>query len=336
MKKKNIEPLPTKTISASTEVKPTRSAPDGILKPDSGRPGLADQFFSTLALVCRIPLPFSFTFRAQRLDLWLPVTALFQSLVFITGLGLFGFIFRDPNLALIAAFMLLYGCFNLFHFDGLLDTADAFLGAFDWDKRLAILKDPRVGVYGIFTACMYLILKLMILQSLLGHLPALSLSIYVFPLAGKTAASLIPAIYPPAKNEGLGALAAGSRLRFVVAGFLLACALYTLLFLVFSLFTNFSFLQIKKPYQDAASFSLKHHFWNVPLNDIFLIRLLISLGFTSLIIILSALITALFLGRLYQKGLGGYTGDTLGAAVELGELVYLTGLFLLVQWGVLI
>lgn len=297
--------------------------------PQAKQTGL-DHFLSTIALVCRIPLPFSFTFSAQRLDFWLPMTALFQSLIFVIGLGVFAFMFRDMNLALAAALILLYGCFNLFHFDGLLDTADAFLGAFDRDKRFAILKDPRIGVYGVFAAFIYLALKLMILQSLFGVFAGSLASsgfvrspieilwyILIFPLSGKTAAAIIPALFPPAKQEGLGALAAGSRKGFVLAGFLLSLAIYAILcFGIAALLSRVSALEARA----AALETVKDlHIGAV--------------GMAGILLVISAFMPSIFLGRLYKKGLGGYTGDTLGAAVELGELIYLGALFVLIRWS---
>jgi cobalamin synthase len=38
----------------------------------------------------------------------------------------------------------------------------------------------------------------------------------------------------------------------------------------------------------------------------------------------SAALAAAFVAKLYERGVGGYTGDALGAAVELGELCHLT------------
>lgn len=288
-----------------------------------------DYFLSTIALVCRIPLPFSFTFSAQRLDFWLPVTALFQSLIFVIGLGFFAFMFRDLNLALVVALILLYGCFNLFHFDGLVDTADAFLGAFDRDKRFAILKDPRIGVYGVFAAFIYLVLKLMILQSFFGVFAGSLASsgfvrspievlwyILIFPLSGKTAAAIIPVMFPPAKQEGLGALAAGSRKGFVVAGFLLSLALYAILF-----FGIAALLSRVSPLEARAALGT--------VKDLHIG----AVGMAGILLVISAFMPSFFLGRLYKKGLGGYTGDTLGAAVELGELIYLGTLLVVIRWS---
>jgi adenosylcobinamide-GDP ribazoletransferase len=43
-------------------------------------------------------------------------------------------------------------------------------------------------------------------------------------------------------------------------------------------------------------------------------------GFSAILI---ASLTGLFYARLYRSGLGGYTGDALGAAVETAELLHL-------------
>ncbi|WP_304226563.1 adenosylcobinamide-GDP ribazoletransferase [Gracilinema caldarium] len=311
------------------------------VQPDAESPPSAvDRFLSSLSLVCRVPLPFSFTFSAARLDFYLPITALFQSMLFSLGFAAGAWFFRDLALAALTALMLQYGAFNLFHFDGLLDTADAFLGAFDREKRFQILKDPRIGVYGIFTALSYLSFKFLILVSMMSFLfpafagrashsillsPPLFL-LLLFPLAGKTAGSLIPAIYEPAKQEGLGALAAGSRLRSTMLGFLAALALYLAVPLLL-----FIFASPESPIR-MNLFIPKDAFWQS--SGFFrweLITFLQLFLFAACLAFLSSLTSGLAIGGLYKKGLGGYTGDSLGAAIELGELLYLLALFVWIQ-----
>ena len=46
-----------------------------------------------------------------------------------------------------------------FHEDGLADMADGIGGAFTRDKRLAIMKDSRIGTYGSVSLLMALLLK---------------------------------------------------------------------------------------------------------------------------------------------------------------------------------
>ena len=304
---------------------------------------IKDQFLSTLSLVCRIPIPFSFTFNVKRLDLWLPLTSLFQSVLFGLSLALFFLLFRSLELAVLSAFAVYYGVFNLFHFDGLLDTADAFLGAFEREKRQEILKDPRLGVYAVFAGIIYMAAKILVLLSILNllnlyspysqissytplaALPLQSLKalsyrnvmglymLFLFPLAGKTGAALIPGIFLPARAEGLGALAKGSKAGFSLLGSGLS-------FLLYSLVCLGTFL--------GLPFSL-------PMSWDMLLPMLLDMLMALAIMVFSAVIVGLYIGRLYQKGLGGYTGDSLGAAIELGELLYLLILYVLMQRGML-
>jgi adenosylcobinamide-GDP ribazoletransferase len=307
---------------------------------------IKDQFLSTLSLVCRIPIPFSFTFNVKRLDLWLPLTSLFQSLLFGLSLALFILLFRSLELSVLSALAVYYGVFNLFHFDGLLDTADAFLGAFEREKRQEILKDPRLGVYAVFTGIIYITAKILVLLSLLNlcspcsfyspyspyssyspraalpfqSLKALSFRnvmglymLFLFPLAGKTGAALIPGLFLPAKAEGLGALAKGSKVGFSLFGSGLSFLFYNLVFL--GAFLGLPFSQ--------------------PMSGDMLLPMVLDMLMALAIMICSAVIVGLYIGRLYQKGLGGYTGDSLGAAIELGELLYLLILYVLMQRGMI-
>jgi len=304
---------------------------------------IRDQFLSTLSLVCRIPIPFSFAFNVKRLDLWLPLTALFQSLLFGLSLSLCFLLLRSLELSVLSALAVYYGVFNLFHFDGLLDTADAFLGAFEREKRQEILKDPRLGVYAVFTGIIYIAAKILVLLSLLNFLklynsysqissytplaalPLQSLKalsyrnvmglymLFLFPLAGKTGAALIPGIFLPARAEGLGALAKGSKAGFSLLGSGLS-------FLLYSLVCLGTFLGL--PFGLPMSWDMLR-----PIS----LDILLALA----IMVCSAVIVGLYIGRLYQKGLGGYTGDSLGAAIELGELLYLLILYVLMQRGML-
>ena len=56
----------------------------------------------------------------------------------------------------------------------------------------------------------------------------------------------------------------------------------------------------------------------------------VYLGFLPLP--LFSVLGALGIARLYRKHLGGYTGDALGAAVELGELLHLGGAFFVLRF----
>jgi adenosylcobinamide-GDP ribazoletransferase len=49
-------------------------------------------------------------------------------------------------------------------------------------------------------------------------------------------------------------------------------------------------------------------------------------GFAAAVILLCPL-TAFFYARLYRRGIGGYTGDAMGAAVETAEILSLAAVY---------
>jgi adenosylcobinamide-GDP ribazoletransferase len=253
---------------------------------------MRDRFLSTLSLVCRLPLPARFAFDLSRADFYLPLIGLFPAILGLAAFYGAHFLFHSITVATLTALAAQYLGFNLFHLDGLVDTADAFLGDFDREKRFAILKDSRIGVYGLFAGVTLLALKGALLTSLLaGRGPGVLLLFGAYPITGRWAAALIPSLTGPAKPEGLGALLAASKIRRAVAGLGFSLVLYA-------------------PLMAAGSPS-----------PVFAL-----LGLAP---VLSGVPTAFGVARLYKTRLGGYTGDALGAAVELGELAHLAAALLL-------
>jgi adenosylcobinamide-GDP ribazoletransferase len=115
-----------------------------------------------------------------------------------------------------------------FHEDGLGDTADAFMGGRDREDTLRILKDPRLGTFGVVAVAAGLLLRVAAVAALapaaaLAALPA------AHALSRAAAVGLMAAV-PPAADTGLGAAyarALGRRqaLLGVAAGLVLAVAL---------------------------------------------------------------------------------------------------------------
>ncbi|MGB3394030.1 MAG: adenosylcobinamide-GDP ribazoletransferase [Stenotrophomonas sp.] len=72
-----------------------------------------------------------------------------------------------PWLAAVLALLLWVWVTGALHLDGLGDVADAFGAAHrDPQRFLAVLKDPHMGVFGVVTLVMQLLLKLMLLAEL--------------------------------------------------------------------------------------------------------------------------------------------------------------------------
>jgi len=115
-----------------------------------------------------------------------------------------------------------------FHEDGLGDTADAFMGGVDREDTVRILKDPRLGTFGVVAVAASLLLRVVAVAALS---PASALT--ALPAAhalGRAAAVGVMTAFPPAAETGLGAAyvrALGGRqaLLGVASGLVLAGAL---------------------------------------------------------------------------------------------------------------
>lgn len=267
-----------------------------------------DRFLSTLSLVSRFPIKGRFTFDPSRMDFYLPITGLFPALggavVFVLGALLTGD--RLMTILLLLAFQ--YLGFNLFHLDGLLDSADAFLGRADREKRFAILKDSRIGVYGFFAGITSLAFKTALLLSLYPLIPHFPAALLAYPLSGRLNGALVPCLTKPAKPDGLGALLKDARTGRCALGFLISLLLWTLM-----VWGSLTLMALMVP---GAS-----PLWGAAFPRILL--LVIPPVFS--------LIAGVFFAGLYRKHLGGYTGDALGAAIESGEILHLAAVFILVR-----
>ncbi|MGE0714190.1 MAG: adenosylcobinamide-GDP ribazoletransferase [Alphaproteobacteria bacterium] len=103
-------------------------------------------------------------------------------------------------LVALAAGMLLTGAL---HEDGLADTADGLGGGRDRERRLAIMRDSRIGTYGALALGMVVAIKAAALAAL-DPWPAAAAMIAA---AAASRAALAPVAFalPPARADGLGA-----------------------------------------------------------------------------------------------------------------------------------
>ncbi|MDR0524473.1 MAG: adenosylcobinamide-GDP ribazoletransferase [Spirochaetaceae bacterium] len=264
-----------------------------------------NRFFSVLGLVCRIPFHIRYTFDLSRADFFLPLIGIFPALL---GAGAYLAVqaVGTRMTAVLAGLAVQYLSFNLFHLDGLADTADAFLGNFDREKRFAILKDSRIGVYGLFGVCGVLALKASLLRDVLDLVSrnqvCLIPEIFAYPISGRLGAALIPGVTGPAKPDGLGVLLKGASPARAGAGALIALGIWDLLG-----------RGLLSTFYGGYFFGTKAFLFGLTVLAPPLVGVLVSLG----------------IARMYRRHLGGYTGDALGAAVELGELAHLASIFLL-------
>ena len=128
------------------------------------------------------------------------------------------------GLAVVAGILLT----GAFHEDGLGDTADAFAGGTDRDSTVRILKDPRLGTFGVLAVAASLLLRVVAVAAL-----APGAALAALPAAhalSRAAAVGAMTTFPAAADTGLGAsyaLALSRRraLTGVAAGLAVALAL---------------------------------------------------------------------------------------------------------------
>ncbi len=131
---------------------------------------------------------------------YFPVVGLFLGLV-LAGLdwllGRAALPLGVVNALLIAALALLTGAL---HLDGLMDTCDGLGGMKTPQERWQVMKDSRVGAFGVLGLALVLLVK----YAALGSLPRRSYALALMPVLGRWAGALAIFAFPYAKPQGLG------------------------------------------------------------------------------------------------------------------------------------
>jgi adenosylcobinamide-GDP ribazoletransferase len=86
------------------------------------------------------------------------------------------------------------------HFDGFLDTVDGLFGGYTPDHRLEIMRDSRVGAFGVAGGILLLLIKFTSIYSLPDLFPGLLLA----PIMGRWAITMAIVFFPYARERGLG------------------------------------------------------------------------------------------------------------------------------------
>lgn len=248
-------------------------------------------FWYALALLSRIPTPF-----IKRTDapvasasLWFyPIVGgVLGALLLVAVAGLLCIKADAANLLLAAILLALWVWFSgAMHIDGLADCADAWVGGLgDRERTLAIMKDPRSGPMAIAVVMVVLLLKFAALYALLSA----------------------------AKFD------AGINWPLLMVGLMLVPML-----------ARSSLLVIMKCLPYAREQGMVSQFKNgLPLWALLLIvsalSALVILSMPSAWPLLLAFgLFCVLAYRVLKQRLGGYTGDTLGAIVELQEVLLLS------------
>ena len=162
------------------------------------------RFFTALGFLTTIPSPYHDPSGIEELGIaavWFPlVGALIGELVALIYLGLARF-FPITVSAVVSVGAWVYLTGGL-HLDGLADSFDGLLNSSSSERRLEIMKDPRLGTFGALGLILVIIFKITVLTALPIYFTLLAI-----PLASSTARWLLlwAARQPSARPGGLGA-----------------------------------------------------------------------------------------------------------------------------------
>ncbi|MDD1632628.1 MAG: adenosylcobinamide-GDP ribazoletransferase, partial [Methylococcaceae bacterium] len=248
-------------------------------------------FLTAVQFFTRIPVPAWVGHSAQQLDQsarYFPLVGICVGGLAAAALWL-GAQVLPLSLAValsMAASILITGAF---HEDGLSDFADGMGGGHSKEKALAIMKDSRVGAYGVIALVLVLLLK----------------------------------------YQALLELCSAQAPLFVVAALIAAHAVSRLMAASIMLTQRYVRDDDSARAKPAAqqlihtSFAIALLFGIAPLDILFIA----SPHFSSVLAaVAAAVLMRVYLAWRLQKRLGGYTGDCLGAVQQLSELAFYLGL----------
>ena len=129
-----------------------------------------DIFFTALMFLTRLPVPKNINHAElylQKSPKYFPLIGWIVGFISVVVFIIFKFISVDIGvLASIIAGIFTTGCF---HEDGFADTCDAFGGGWTKEKILAIMKDSRLGTYGVAGLGLMLTTKFLLVKELVAY-----------------------------------------------------------------------------------------------------------------------------------------------------------------------
>ncbi|MBB6447689.1 adenosylcobinamide-GDP ribazoletransferase [Bacillus benzoevorans] len=237
------------------------------------------QFFTSIPIPYAVPMDRDHIERAVRT---MPILGLLQG-AFYAGL-LYILLHWTPFSPLAAAFFVWLAMILVtggIHLDGWMDTSDAFFSYRDKDKRLEIMKDPRMGAFGVLSVIVLLSTRfLFIYESILHAVDTVYVLIMLIPFLSKSVAGVLLIKVRAAKEDGLGTM------------FKKAAGRYTLWFYPLYIAIVLAVLWLLQPQ---------------------------VLGGAAILVLMAGLFI-LFAARKAVKWFGGITGDVIGASIEGVEI----------------
>ncbi|MFQ6553168.1 adenosylcobinamide-GDP ribazoletransferase [Aestuariibius insulae] len=157
-----------------------------------------------LGLLTRLPVPVdaeaAMARGARAAWAWPLVGMLVGGGAAVAGYGA-ALLWSSPLIAAVIALGLMTVLTGAMHEDGLADCADGFFGSHERERRLAIMKDSRIGTFGVMALVFITLLKVAALAILLAE-PAIPLGLVVAAMLSRS--MMVPLMWlPNARTNGL-------------------------------------------------------------------------------------------------------------------------------------
>ena len=219
----------------------------------------------------------------------------------------------SPALSIIFSMLVTIIITGSFHEDGLADCCDAFGGGWSKEKILTIMKDSRLGTYGVVGLIAALSIKFILLLELCSafYTPFVAIIIIAAHCTSRfmtvTVMQQLPYVQDTdaSKSKPLADRVLNTKELMV-----LSIGVLVSLLLVYIIIAPASL--------NPTPFSISLSAASLYLFPLFVI-----------LIMLPAIIIRYFAGRFFTKWIGGYTGDCLGATQQLCEIGFYIGCLLL-------
>jgi adenosylcobinamide-GDP ribazoletransferase len=244
-------------------------------------------FFTALSFYSRLPSPAFVEHDHVKLlpdaIRYLPVVGWIAGLLAAAVYNGATYLFGD-NIAILFSMVATVLLTGAFHEDGFADVCDGFGGGWTKEKILDIMKDSRLGTYGVVGIILLVAIKFAAQQQVLAGLPQSFLLIVLMLITAQTLSrfAAITLVF----NLNYARIAESKASAAVETGKLLNLVLATL-------------------------------FTLLPLA-----ALIVYTGqFCFAMILIPVLLFARYLGNYFKKWIGGYTGDCLGAVQQLTEVI---------------
>lgn len=225
---------------------------------------------------------------------------------FVIGVTFLACLYLKLSISIAVIFSMIVSVFltGALHEDGLADVCDGFGGGYTKDRILEIMKDSRVGVYGVIALIFSLLLKYQLIYELMVF--------EQYPEGMIFEETFLSVFYLPVFLF----IAAHSMSRFATITFV----------------NTHEYARRDETSKASGVTNTVMSIKDLFIAGIFgLVPMFLLNSWWLFIVIIPVFFTKYLLGTFYKKQIGGYTGDCLGASQQVLEIVFY--LSVLILWN---